>query len=315
MKSVSTLGKRARIEGHRTVTAASVQAFANLTGDHSRMHLDAEYARELHGGPPVAHGLLSASWALGGLTQSPLDPLHVHDPQSEVVGFEIRLQKAVSIGDTLSIRWESVEEERVSFEVLNQFEDVTSRGAVTVALEEASSLLETPPEAWPREDWSLPEEPALFFAEDLMARGPRGDTRGQAVSASEMMEFAREMGELNPRTLDVRFAARTAFGERQVSPMLLFCQGFAAFLESLLGVPLPDAGFAGHVGDSWRVHRRVRAGERIVCRHRPLSCRPSRSRPGLALVEFGLQFLNQQDEVVQDGEVVMMIPTRDSSTP
>jgi len=186
---------------------------------------------------------------------------------------------------------------------------------VKLAFDEALSLEEASPEAWPAEDWKLPDTPGVFFAEDLMPHGPRGETRGQTVSASEMVNFAREMGELNPRTLDARFAAKTPAGELQVSPMLIFCQGFAEFLQSLLKAPLPEAGFAGHVGDSWRVHRRVIPGDLIVCRHRPLSCRPSRSRPGLAIVEFGLQFLNQREEVVQDGGVVLMVPTRDSGTP
>ena len=125
-----------------------------------------------------------------------------------------------------------------------------------------------------------------------------------------MVNFAREVGELNPRFLNAEFAAGTAVGERTVSPMLIFSLGFAEFLQELLSVPMPDSGFAGHLGDAWRVHRPVCVGDTISCRHRPLSCRPSKSRAGQAIVEFGLQFLNQRDEVAQDGVVAMMIPTR-----
>ena len=328
MKSDPTSRVGPSTEGHRTVTESAVHAFARLTGDYSRMHLDPEYALRLHGGPPIAHGLLGAAWALGVLTRSPLDPLHIQDPRSGVVGFGIRLEKSVSIGDTLAVRWESgpgegggrasgadEDHSSVSFEVLNQFEDVTSRGEVKLAFDEAWTLEESSPEAWPVEDWKRPDTSRVFFAEDLMGDGPRGETPGWDLSTADMESFAREMGESNPRTLDARFAAKTPAGALQASAMFVFCRGFAEFLQSLMEVPLPDAGFAGHVGDSWRVYRRVLVGDRIVCRHRPISCRPSRSRPGLAIVEFGLQFLNQREEVVQDGVVVMMIPTRDSGVP
>ncbi|MCH2185423.1 MaoC family dehydratase N-terminal domain-containing protein [Myxococcota bacterium] len=310
-------------EGHRTVTQAAVHAFASLTGDYSRMHLDHDFARTLQGGRPIAHGLLSACWALGVLTRSSHDPLRTRDSQSGVVAFEIRFQKVVSIGDTLALRWPhpggkagslsgEIEGNHSSliFEVLNQDDEVTSRGEVTVARDQALEPAEAPPEAWPQEVWSLPDSPAIFFAEDLLHSGPRGETSGQTFTEADVLSFAREVGELNPRFLNAEFAARTAAGERLVPPMLIFCLGFAEFLQALLSAPMPDSGFAGHLGDTWRVYRPVRVGDTIICRHRPLSCKNSKSRPGQAIVEFGLQFLNQHSEVVQDGVVAMMIPTR-----
>ena len=310
-------------EGHRTVTEAAVHAFASLTGDYSRMHMDHDFARTLEGGRPIAHGLLSACWALGVLTRSPHDPLRTRDSRSGVLAFEIRFQKVVSIGDTLALRWPHPVGEAgslsgeldgnhssLAFEVFNQDDEVTSRGKVTIAHDEALELEEAPPEAWPQEAWSLPDSPAIFFAEDLLRSGPRGETSGQTFTEADVLNFAREVGELNPRFLNAGFATGTAAGERPVPPMLIFCLGFAEFLQSLLSAPMPDSGFAGHLGDAWRVYRPVRVGDTIICRHRPLSCKKSKSRPGQAIVEFGLQFLNQRSEVVQDGVVAMMIPTR-----
>ena len=317
-----SLGKEV-LEGHRTVTESAVHAFASLTGDYARMHLDHEYARSLHGGPPIAHGLLSASWALGILTRSPLDPLCIHDPSAGVVGFRIRLRQAVSIGDTLALRWKPLGPDlgsavgdqsdaptRIAFEMLNQVGELTSSGEVRVTHDEAQALADEGPEAWPRETWTQPEPAAVLFADDLLSQGPRGETPGQTLMRSDMVDFVREVGEINPRSLNVGFASRTPAGRLQASPMQVFCLGFAEFLQALLAVPLPDAGFAGHVGDTWRVYRRVSEGDTLTCRHRPVSCRPSRSRPEQAIVEFGLQFLNQRDEVVQDGVVAMLIPTR-----
>lgn len=194
--------------------------------------------------------------------------------------------------------------------MFNKEDEVTSRGEVTIAHDESLALQGDAPEAWAREDWNCPDSPPVFFAEDLLRCGPRGETRGQTLAEADVVHFAREVGELNRRALNQEFAAQTAVGERQVSPMLIFCLGFAEFLQALLTVPMPDSGFAGHLGDSWRVYRRVLIGDTISCRHRPLSCRPSKSRPGQAIVGFGLQFLNQREEVVQDGAVAMMISAR-----
>ena len=73
---------------------------------------------------------------------------------------------------------------------------------------------------------------------------------------------------------------------------------------------MPEGGFAGHLGDSWRVFAPLHLGDTIRTRYRTLSCRPSRSRPEMAIVCFGVQLLNQRSVLVQDGEVVMMIPRR-----
>ena len=46
----------------RTVTEADVQAFANVSGDHNPVHLDADYAATTLFKERIAHGMLSASF-------------------------------------------------------------------------------------------------------------------------------------------------------------------------------------------------------------------------------------------------------------
>jgi acyl dehydratase len=92
--------------------------------------------------------------------------------------------------------------------------------------------------------------------------------------------------------------------------MLIFCLGFSAFLEVLLRVAMPAAGSAGHVADEWQVHRFVAPGEKIRVIHQPLDCKRTRSRPELAVVRFGLNFVDTNHELVQQGIVKMMIPSR-----
>jgi acyl dehydratase len=312
--------------GQRTVTEASVHAFGCLTGDYARMHLDHEFGRSTPQGGPIAHGLLNACWAVGALTQYAPELLFVEDPEAWLAGFSVRLSRMVAVGDTLGVRWSATkghalelsEEDAVyasstAFEVPNQRDELTSSGVVTVCRAGSRgglAALPDAPEPWPVEDWCLPRSPSLFYAEDLLESGPRGETFGQTVTETDVVAFAREVGELNPRYLNAEFARRSLFGERIAPPMLIFCLGFAEWLQVLLRTPMPSSGFAGHLGDSWRFFRPVRIGDTIRTRHRPLSCERSKGRPDQAILQFGIQVVNQHEEVVQDGRVVMMISGR-----
>lgn len=53
-----------------TVTAARIDAYAELTGDFTPVHVNEEYAKKSHFGQRVAHGLMGLSVADGLKTQS-----------------------------------------------------------------------------------------------------------------------------------------------------------------------------------------------------------------------------------------------------
>ena len=322
-------GNESPIVGHRTVTEAAVHGFACLTGDYARMHLDHEFGRTTPMGVTIAHGLLNACWALGALTRHAEERLRLRDPNAWMAGFSVRFSRVVALGDTLAVRWLPSAEHAIeggeggartltstAFEVPNQRGEITSRGLVTIArgAVEAGAAVDASerPELFDVDAWSQPAAPEIFYAEDLLESGPRCESPGRTVTEGDVVAFARETSELNPRMLDAIFARATPFGERMASPMLVFCLSFSEFLRTLLDLPMPSSGFAGHLGDSWRFFQPVRMGDTIRTRHRAVSVSPSRSRPGQAIVRFGLQVLNQRDELVQDGEVAMMIPSRPS---
>ncbi len=55
----------------RTVIAADLQSFANLTGDHDPLHTDPQFAANGPFGKPVAHGLLGLSILAGLSSKAP----------------------------------------------------------------------------------------------------------------------------------------------------------------------------------------------------------------------------------------------------
>lgn len=55
----------------RIVTEADVNQFADLTGDHDRLHTDSEFAMKTPFRRPIAHGLLGLSLVAGLSSKSP----------------------------------------------------------------------------------------------------------------------------------------------------------------------------------------------------------------------------------------------------
>ena len=313
--------------GHRTVTDASVTTFGCLTGDYAQMHFDHEFGPAAGMGGTIAHGLLSAAWSLGALTLYAPERLSVGEPAAYIAGYQIRFARMVYIGDRFSLRWSpgtaacveglaGLTTHDTGFELLNQRGEVTCSGGVSVRPGDPSgqgaAALE-PPAPMAIEAWSPDGSTGPLFADDMLERGPRGESLGRTVSEADVVGFASFSGELNPLYLNEEFARSTPFGGRIAPPMWTFCLGFGDFLRELLAIEMPSSGFAGHLGDSWRFFAPVRLGDTLRTRHKPISCEPSRSRPEMAIVHFGLQLLNQRDEVVQDGRVAMMLPARGQS--
>jgi acyl dehydratase len=304
--------------GHRTLTPADLVLFGGATGDYARMHFDHGLAAAEPGSPPpIAPGLLSASWALGALAWSAPERLAVGDPDAWIAGYTIRFERSMRVGDRFSLRHrgaasaavEGLAAERgrdTEFEVLNQRGERTCRGAVSVR---TAGDAERPP-TMPTPAAPQGHRPQPLYAVDLIESGPRGESHGRTVTEADIVGFTNLTAERNPLYLNRVFAARGRFGDRIAPPIWTFCLGFGDFLQALLATPLPATGLAGHLGDSFRCFAPVRIGDTVRTRHRPLRCTPSRGRPEMSVVHFALQLLNQRDELVQDGEVAMWIPSR-----
>jgi acyl dehydratase len=249
---------------------------------------------------------LSASWALGVLTRYAPERIGVGDSTAVVSAFSTRFHRMVYVGDTLSLADRDGEDGETVWEMRNQEGELATSGTATLCRGD----LDPAPEIWPLADWAPPSPGDICYAEDLPERGPRGEGRGRTITESEVVRFASEVGETNPLYLNRVFAESTRFGQRIAPPMLTFCMSFSDYLDALLSMPLPSTGFAGHLGDRWEFHAPVFVGDTIRGRYRTLGATPSKSRPEMAVVEFGVQVLNQHDVVVQQGQIMMMIGRR-----
>lgn len=82
----------------RTITAANVDAFAELSGDNNPLHVDEAYAQKTVFGKRVVHGML-----LGGLV-SQLVGMQLPGRRALLLKESLEFKKPVFIGDTVVVK-------------------------------------------------------------------------------------------------------------------------------------------------------------------------------------------------------------------
>ncbi|PWT88000.1 MAG: enoyl-CoA hydratase [Blastocatellia bacterium] len=85
-------------EETKTITAADIQTFADITGDHNPVHLDEEFAKTTRFGRRIAHGMLSASLISAVLANK------LPGPGSVYLGQTLRFLAPVFPGDEVTAR-------------------------------------------------------------------------------------------------------------------------------------------------------------------------------------------------------------------
>lgn len=119
-----TFGKR--------ISQQEVDAFARLSGDTNRLHLDPDFAADTRFGGPIVHGSLGAGLISAALARFPGVVIYLSQ--------DLSFQKPVEIGDHLSAVCEILEEVgeqtfRVSTKVLDQDEDVAISGEAMILVD------------------------------------------------------------------------------------------------------------------------------------------------------------------------------------
>lgn len=101
------------VTSSRTITEGDVAAFAALTGDFNRLHVDAEYAKQSVMGQRIAHGMLVASFMAGLTSRSIVNQL-MEGALFGVLENTVKYPKPTFIGDTIHVEIEVVEQRDTS---------------------------------------------------------------------------------------------------------------------------------------------------------------------------------------------------------
>ncbi|MFA5632102.1 MAG: MaoC/PaaZ C-terminal domain-containing protein [Porticoccaceae bacterium] len=311
------------ITGPRSVGEAEIVAFASITGDYNFLHVTTHEAAKTFYGGRIAHGLLGCSMAVGMLSLDAPHTIGRNVPDSYLSGFRINYRAALKSGDTVRVEWQigqchdndaSVNYGTVetTFRVITQNGDaiydgafllnVKRRGASDAAIYDTSAQT-----LWqPREvAW---DENSLFTIDDYVV-GAGGITCGRTISEADVVNFAGLTADQSPIYVDEVFASKTRFGGRIVPAMFVFdlSLGFWA-RDGWITRVKTDKGAQdiGHLGDNARFLKPVRIGDTVRCIYMIKDVRSSKSNPNRRIVTYGFQVINQRDEVVQDGEVLVI---------
>jgi acyl dehydratase len=299
----------------RSVGVHDIVAFGCLTGDYNRIHFDDHFSAGLPRGSRIAHGLLSASLALGSLSQEAPRVVGRRNPAAHLAALEVNYRRPVFPGDTLRTRWRAEPAAatlRTGYEIVNQQDEAVGDGYLCLALPaDHGAVVEPPaaPAAWPAASFD-PEPGRVYHLEDFQPGSHAGETEGHTLTEGEVAAFGGLTGDNGGLYCDEPFARSGAFGRRIVQPMLAFDVGFALWLKDWCRMGTPDSSMAGHLCDRWRFHGPFYPGDTLSCRYQTLAARASRSRPGMGLLTCGLQMLDQHGTVKLSAEVVMMYPAR-----
>ncbi|GBD29946.1 Bifunctional protein PaaZ [bacterium HR32] len=144
----------------------------------------------------------------------------------------------------------------------------------------------------------------LYF-EDL-AEGVAFETGRRTVTEADVVNFAGVSGDFNPLHVDAVHAATTPFG-RQVAHGLLV-------LSMVSGLRQRTGVFDGSLVAfleirSWRFLRPVFPGDTIRARAEVVQRRETKD-PARGVVVQRVEVFNQRDEMVQAGELVLLVRRR-----
>lgn len=127
-------------------------------------------------------------------------------------------------------------------------------------------------------------------------------TRNRTITETDVVFYAGFSWDYNPEHTDLEFAKESVFEER-IAHMLLslvFANGLSASTSILRGTA------RGYLGMTWRTLRICRIGDTLHVRETILEKRDS-PRPNIGLVIIGIEVINQNGEVVNQGERTMLV--------
>ena len=139
---------------------------------------------------------------------------------------------------------------------------------------------------------------------DEVRIGERFGTR-VTVTETHLVLGAGMFGDFNPLHVDEEFCRQSLFGGRVAhGPLILSTAiGLMSQLNWIDGTAM------GLLGISWKFLGPVKLGDTIAARVTPLEARPSK-KSDRGVLTLGFEVLNQREEVVETGSIVLLMKRR-----
>lgn len=143
-----------------------------------------------------------------------------------------------------------------------------------------------------------------LYLEDFQINVPYR-TRGRTIGEGDVSLFAGLVGDYNPLHVDEEFCKKSLFGGRIAhGPLVLSTAiGLMSQLNWIDGTAL------GLLGITWDFRGPVKLGDTISAKVTPLEARPSKTADR-GVLKLGFEVVNQRDEVVEVGAIVLLMRRR-----
>ena len=143
-----------------------------------------------------------------------------------------------------------------------------------------------------------------LYLEDFVLNSTQR-TRSRTIGEDDVTLFADLVGDHNPLHVDKEFASRSMFGGRIAhGPLVLSTAiGLMSQLDWIDGTAL------GLLGVYWDFQAPVKLGDTVSANVTPLEARPSKSAQR-GVLKLGFEVVNQNEEAVQTGSIVLLMQRR-----
>jgi acyl dehydratase len=148
-----------------------------------------------------------------------------------------------------------------------------------------------------------------YYYEDLEP-GVEYVSPGRTITESDLATFSGLTGDYSELHTNEEYMRGTEFGTRIAHGLLLLA------IQSGLSLRAPNyrpSAAIAFLGVSWNFRKPVFIGDTVTVKFAVKDKRLTR-KPGRGIVTVSRTILNQRGEVVQDGETVQLVMTRDAPT-
>jgi acyl dehydratase len=147
----------------------------------------------------------------------------------------------------------------------------------------------------------------LYYEDyERLPLGHRWRSPGRTIGEADIMNFAGLTGDLHPLHTDAHFAAQSDYGARIAHGYLT--ASVASGLAYRIG--LDESTSFAVLATGWKFKLPVRIGDTIRVEVVLTDLRPSRKHPAHGIVSRKYEVLNQQQEIIAIGEIVILVHRR-----
>lgn len=145
---------------------------------------------------------------------------------------------------------------------------------------------------------------APLYFEDFEI-GTQYVTRSRTITEADVVAFAGLSGDFNPLHVDEEFGKKTIFGTRIAHGLLGL--SVASGLINQMGIG--EGTVMAFLGLTWNFKAVIKFGDTITV-HQHVAEKRETSKNDRGILRMAITVLNQNGEVVQDGEHVLMVRKR-----